>query len=218
MWTTYGRSCVTRETDSHPTTEQGPLWRPPVEDLCCVNPDCAFQGQRGQGNLKIRKGKGGGAWRILRCTSCAKEFSERKGTPLWGTTMPPERVAAIAKHLLEGCGIRKTSRLVGASKSGVTSVALRIGWHAYALHDERARGLTVNEAQADEKWSFVEKKQKHCAEDNEMDAMAGDQWDHTVVDVESRFVVSVDVGKRTSERLADVVADFAERTGGAPPR
>ena len=54
------------------------------------------------------------------------------------------RGAYIAKHLLEGCGIRKTSRLVGASKSGVTSVALRIGWHAYALHDERARGLTVN--------------------------------------------------------------------------
>ena len=84
------------------------------------------------------------------------------------------RVAAIAKHLLEGCGIRKTSRLVGASKSGVTSVALRIGWPAYALHDERGRGLTVNEVQAYEKWSFVEKKQKHCAEDNEMDAMAAD--------------------------------------------
>ena len=32
-----------------------------------------------------------------------------------------------------------------------------------------------------------------------MDAMAGDQWDHTVVDVESRFAVSVDVGKRTSD-------------------
>ena len=37
------------------------------------------------------------------------------------------------------------------------------------------------------------------------------------MDVESRFVVSLVVGKRTTETLTEVVRDFAERTGGAPP-
>jgi len=72
--------------------------------------------------------------------------------------MAPEKAEAIASHLKEGCGIRKTSRLVGASKDGVTAVALRIGLHARHLHDERVRDVPVREAQFDEKWSFVGKK------------------------------------------------------------
>ena len=132
--------------------------RQPLKELCCVNLACPDKGRRGIGNLSVRNGKGGGRWRILRCTTCKTEFSERKGTALWGTRMPPEKAIAIAEHLKEGCGIRKTARLVGASKDGVTSIALRLGLHSYAFHDERARDLKVREAQFDEKWAFVEKK------------------------------------------------------------
>jgi hypothetical protein len=49
------------------------------------------------------------------------------------------------------------------------------------------------------------------------DVAKGDQWDHTIIDVPSRFVVSLVVGKRDTETLTEVVADFADRTGGAPP-
>lgn len=49
------------------------------------------------------------------------------------------------------------------------------------------------------------------------DAAKGDQWDHTIIDVPSRFVVSLVVGKRDAATLAAVVADFADRTGGVPP-
>ena len=88
------------------------------------------------------------------------EFSERKGTGLFGSKLSPEKIVAVAEHLKEGCGIRKTSRLTGVSKSGVTSLAIRLGLHARALHDERVRDLSVSEAQFDEKWSYVGKKQK----------------------------------------------------------
>jgi transposase-like protein len=182
-----------------------------------VNPSCADRGQPGRGNLSVRVGKGRGRWRVLRCSTCKKEFSERKGTPLWGTRMPPDKAAAIAKHLAEGCGIRKTARLVGASKTGVTSIALRLGLHARALHDDRVRDVSVTEAQFDEKWSFVGKKQKNCAPSNPEDDAKGDQWDITAVDVDSRMVVSPAVGKRDQEALKELVADFAGRTGGAPP-
>ena len=137
--------------------ELGVLQRP-LEELCCVNPSCPDKGLRGHGNLSVRKGKGAGRWRILRCSTCKSEFSERKGTALWGTKMPADKVMDIAEHLKEGCGIRKTSRLVGASKDGVTSIAIRLGLHAKAQHDKRVRDLDVTEAQFDEKWAFVEKK------------------------------------------------------------
>ena len=72
--------------------------------------------------------------------------------------MRPETVKNIAEHLKEGCGIRKTSRLVGASKDGVTNMGIRLGLHAKAFHDERVRDIEVKESQLDEKWAFVEKK------------------------------------------------------------
>jgi hypothetical protein len=72
--------------------------------------------------------------------------------------MSLDKATAIANHLKEGCGIRQTARLVGASKDGVTAVAVRLGLHAKRFHDQRVRGLNVQEAQFDEKWSFVEKK------------------------------------------------------------
>ena len=43
---------------------------------------------------------------------------------------------------------------------------------------------------------------------------AGDCWDHTAIDPESRLVVSLVVGKRTAEAAREVVADFRRRTGG----
>ena len=74
--------------------------------------------------------------------------------------MSPEKVESIASHIKEGCGIRKTSRLVGASKNGVTNIAIRLGLHARSLHNALVQDLEVNEAQFDEKWSFVGKKTK----------------------------------------------------------
>ena len=215
-----------RKKTSRKKKEQLSEWQLPLEQLCCVNSDCEVAGQRGcraarlpgsaaRATLRSGWARAGGSGGSC-CSKCRTEFSERKGTPLWGTTMPPERAAAIANHLAEGCGIRKSSRLTGASKNGVTSIGKRLGFHAVSLHDERARDLDVSEAQFDEKWSFVEKKQKQCDDAKPEDALAGDQWDHTAVDVESRFVVSLTVGKRTSESLVETVADFAERTGGAP--
>jgi transposase-like protein len=194
----------------------GPLQRP-LEQLCCVNATCADRGRAGLDNLRVRKGKGG-RWRVLRCSTCRTEFSERKGTPLWGLRMAPEKAEAVASHLKEGCGIRKTGRLTGTSKDGVTRLALRLGLHARALHDQQARDLRVTEAQFDEKWAFVGKKQKHCNPTDPQDQDQGDQWDHTAIDVPSRFVISLVVGKRDRDTLTQTVKDFAERTGGAPPR
>ena len=194
----------------------GPLQRP-LGELRCVNPECADKGRAGHGNLSVRTGKGGGPWRILRCSTCRTEFSERRGTALFGSRVAADKILAVAEHLKEGCGIRKTSRLTGLSKTGVTSVAIRLGLHAHAVHDERARDLEVEEAQFDEKWAFVGKKQKNCDPADPEDRDKGDQWDHTAMDVESRFVVSLVVGKRNRETLGAGVGDFAGRTGGAPP-
>ena len=75
----------------------------------------------------------------------------------------------------------------------------------------------TDDLQFDEKWAFVGKKQKNCDPLDPEDDDKGDQWDHTALDVHSRMVVSLMIGKRTRENLEKVVGDFADRTGDAPP-
>jgi IS1 family transposase len=72
----------------------------------------------------------------------------------------------------------------------------------------------TREVQFDEKWSFVAKKEKNCDPTDPADDRKGDTWDHVAIDAESRLVVSVVPGERTSENVVEVVEDFKRRTGG----
>jgi IS1 family transposase len=76
----------------------------------------------------------------------------------------------------------------------------------------------TREAQFDEKWAFVGKKEKHCDPDNPTDALYGDCWDHVAFDPEHRLVVSVVPGERTAANVQRLVDDFKGRTGGQVPR
>ena len=125
-------------------TEELRPWQRPLQDLCCVNPDCPLRGQQAVGNLSVRKGKGRGNWRVLRCATCKAEFSERKGTALYRSRLEPEKFIAIAEHLKEGVGVRATARLCKTRPDTVGLVGLRVGIHGRALHEEKAKGLEVD--------------------------------------------------------------------------
>jgi IS1 family transposase len=73
---------------------------------------------------------------------------------------------------------------------------------------------STQEAQLDEKWSFVYKKQKHCQDDNPEDNRCGDCWDHIALDPEHRLVLGVVVGKRTEQNATQLVHELYERTDG----
>jgi transposase-like protein len=74
--------------------------------------------------------------RLLYCKACKARFSERKGTPLFDTRLPEAQVVAVLAHIAEGCGVRKTGRLVGVNKDTVVRYSLLAGQHARQLHDE----------------------------------------------------------------------------------
>jgi transposase-like protein len=110
-----------------------------MDDLsmfCCQDHDCSDYGKRGHGNLTVCGRYGPQRRRLLYCKSCKARFSERKGTPLFDTRLPEATVIAILAHIAEGCGVRKTSRLVGVSKDTVVRFSVLAGRHAQELHDE----------------------------------------------------------------------------------
>jgi hypothetical protein len=72
----------------------------------------------------------------------------------------------------------------------------------------------TREVQFDEKWSYVAKKEKNCDPEEPSDRQQGDNGDHVAFDPEHRLVVSVVPGKRTEDKVHQLVQDFRERTGG----
>jgi hypothetical protein len=102
----------------------------------CQNGGCHLHGQRAAGNLLVIDHFGKARHRLLYCNACKARFSEFKGTPLFNSKLPHEKVLAVLEHLAEGCGVRQTARLGGVTKGTVTRLALLAGQHARAAHDE----------------------------------------------------------------------------------
>jgi transposase-like protein len=112
-----------------------------TEDLsrfCRLNEHCPDHGRRGAGNLTVcaRYGKDGRR-RMLYCRSCKARFSERKGTPWFGSQLTEGQALSIFEHLADRNGVRATARLVKVNRNTVVRYARLAGDHARLLHDER---------------------------------------------------------------------------------
>jgi transposase-like protein len=122
---------------SIPHAEKQPMAT--TDDLsrfCCQNPDCSDYGQRNTGRLTVCGHYGKQARRLLYCKTCKYRFSERKGTPFFQSRLPDEQVVSLLHHIAEGCGVRKTGRLIGVDKDTVVRYSLRAGQQARQLHDD----------------------------------------------------------------------------------
>jgi LacI family transcriptional regulator len=110
------------------------------EDLsrfCCQNTECPDHGRRGADNLTVcgRYGKGEPR-RLLYCRTCRYRFSERKGTPPFGSQLTEQKALSIFEHLAGRTGVRATARLVKVNRNTVVRYARLAGGHARQLHDE----------------------------------------------------------------------------------
>ena len=111
-----------------------------MDDLsrfCCQNKECADYAKRGTGNLTVcgHFGKNQRI-RLLYCRTCKARFSERKGTPLFQARLDEKKIVSVLAHVSEGCGVRKTSRLVGVNRNTVMRYSRLAGEHAHDLHEE----------------------------------------------------------------------------------
>ena len=109
----------------------------PIEHFFCHNTGCPDHGKRGHGNVYFRGFSGRGQKiRMVYCRTCKRAHSERKGTALERSRLPPEKVVAVLDHVREGCGLRATSRLTGVSRDAISRTLAKAGEQAKGLHDE----------------------------------------------------------------------------------
>src|SRR5919201_1624224 len=77
----------------------------------CPNPDCAYRGWVGWGNLRANGHPSGSPWRQLLCVVCRRYFLETLGTLFHGKRESIELIVRVIACLAEGLGIRGTARV-----------------------------------------------------------------------------------------------------------
>jgi len=130
-----------------------------VKNAFCPNVDCKDYGLQNHGNIAIRGKYGKNKDKdLLYCRTCGKRFASTRATAFFGLHLSDDKIAQIIHHAAEGVGVRATSRLLDINKDTVNRIILRAGEHCEIVLANLLRSLKLKEAQLDELWAFVKKR------------------------------------------------------------
>jgi IS1 family transposase len=165
----------------------------------CPNPDGAYRGWVGWGNLRANGHPGGGHWRQRLCSVCRGYFLETLGTIFHGKRVAPALIVRVIACLAEGLGIRGTARGCEVDPNTV------LQWLVEAAHQLRAfsqhclHDIRVRQVQLDELFALLSAVKD--GEVSEADAIERlertPQWVWVAMDPESKLLLVFDVGDRT---------------------
>src|SRR3954453_11867618 len=120
--------------------------------------------------------------------------------------------AQIVSAIVEGCSIRSTVRMTGASKNTIAKLLVELGAACSRYMDEHFRNLKCQRIQVDELWSFVGCKQKNVTIAKiERDGICGDIWTWIAIDADTKLVPSFVLGQRDPATARDFMEDLACR-------
>ena len=149
----------------------------------------------------------------FRCHDCGARFTEPSRNPLGTHTTTLDDAVKVFTLLTEGMSVRAVSRVTGLHKTTILSLLKTVGGTCASLFDVRLRNLRPRFVQADEIWTFVQKKQKRMtAKDNP--AERGDQYVWIALDSETKAVLSYYVGKRDGLSAYEFIGDLSQRIVG----
>lgn len=118
---------------------------------------------------------------------------------------------AVVRALVEGCSIRSTVRMTGASKNTVTKLLTELAAACLKYQDEHLRGLTCQRVQADEIWSFCYARRGNVPEDKKGTFGFGDVWTWTAIDADTKLIITWLVANRDGESAERFMRDVASR-------
>jgi len=173
----------------------------------CPNPDCAYRGWAGWGNLRANGHPNGGPWRQLLCVACRGYFLETLGTLFHGKRASVDLIVRVIACLAEGLGIRGTARVFEVDPNTVLQWLVEAAeqlraFSRHVLHDVRVRQVQLDELFA--LLSAVQAGAVSAAEAIER-LDRSPSWVWTAMDPESKLLLVVDIGDRTLAMAQRVV-------------
>src|SRR5260370_21088261 len=122
-----------------------------------------------------------------------------------------EKRVQIVSALVEGCSIRATVRMTGASKNTIAKLLVELGAACADDLDKTLVNLSCKRVQVDEIWSFVSAKQKNVTKKMAEDKICGDVWTWVSIDADTKLVCSWLVGQRDAGCATEVIQDVEKR-------
>jgi IS1 family transposase len=116
----------------------------------------------------------------------------------------------IVSCLIEGCSVRATVRMTGASKNTIVKLLADLGCACAGYHNRAVRNLKVRRLQCDEIWCFVGAKAKNVSVARKQEGW-GDIWTWIGIDADTKLVVSYLVGGRGLGWAKEFMEDCASR-------
>lgn len=192
----------------------------PTDHLCCFTKGCRGYGQLGPHPNHWVVGNGtytterGQRRQMLRCGWCGQPFSETRGTVFFGLKTKEETVYRAIACLAEGMSIRSTARVFEVEVQTILLWLKRAGEHCEEVSSYLMRNLQIEQAQLDELWTFVYKKERTLSAWEKIHTEYGDTWIWTVVDPVHKLVVAFLIGDRQQAQaegvLRRLIATLAE--------
>src|SRR3989449_2232223 len=165
----------------------------------CPNPDCAYRGWVGRGNLRANGHPNGGCWRQLLCIVCRGYFLETLGTLFHGKRTSVELIVRVIACLAEGLGIRGTARVFEVDPDTVLAWLVEAAEQLHAFSRHVLHDVHVRQVQLDELFALLSAVQD--GEVSKAEAIErlerSPQWVWVAMDPESKLVLALDVGNRT---------------------
>ena len=145
----------------------------------------------------------------FRCNDCGARFTLPRQSPLGAHTTTIDAAEKVLTLLLEGMSVRAVSRVTGVHKTTILNLLMTVGGKCATLSAERMVGLRPRFVQADELWTFVQKKQKHLTANDP--AERGDQYVWIALDSDTKAVLAYYVGKRDGRSAYQFIGDLSQR-------
>jgi IS1 family transposase len=178
----------------------------------CPNPDCAYRGWVGWGNLRANGHPSGSPWRQLLCVACRRYFLETFGTLFHGKRTSADLMVRVIACLAEGLGIRGTARVFEVDPNTVLQWLVEAAdqlqaFSQHVLHDVRSQQVQLDELFV--LLSAVKGGEVSAAEAIER-LERSPQWVWVAMDPESKLLLTIEVGDRTLAMAQCVVHHVAQ--------
>ena len=186
----------------------------------CPDPDCAYGGWLGRGNISANGHPSGGPWRQWHGIAWDGDFLETHGTPLYGKRVAPDLLVWAVGALAEGVGLRAVARVFEVDPTTVLQWLVEVADHAaaftqYFLHDVR-----VTQVQLDELFALLSAVQAGAVSAAEAITRRSrsPHWVWTAIDPVTKLLRTIDSGDRTLAMALRVVHQVVQvlAPGGVP--
>lgn len=154
----------------------------------------------------------------FRCVPCRKTFQEPKEKPLNNMYLPLDKAVLCLQLLVEGNSIHSTERITGVNRNTILDLLVLAGEKCERILNEKLKGLSVRDVQADEIWGYVGMKEKTKKIYGLTDSTLGDAYTFVAIERRTKLVIAWHLGRRTSRNTVEFTEKIYQAVEGTTNR